>query len=281
MPSRFSHRDEVRHLKTGRWIAITAGLGSKDFEEAAERVGRDLLAAAIVDGVIVVTTRDIYELCPVTTGIYAKLIENGSRGFGFMSWKSELVKYAFEGKWGDFDGVIWIDAGCEISINPVSQHYFHKFQKFAKNNGVAAFTLRTPEIEYTKQDLFDEFPEINPFTAGDQIQSTWAFFHGVTGRKAAERWFETNCKGTHLLDLGPSKKPENPRFIENRYDQSSFSLVCKSLGILPMKYKPTPGYGSFAASMKGLIHPIWTARNRTGSTVKSNLSLFLERLMKN
>lgn len=265
-------------MNNSRWIAITAGLGSYDFEEAALRVGNDLSSAAIVDNVIAVTTKDIFNVCPVTTGIYSDLIKSNSRGFGFMSWKTELVHEAFGGKWGDFEGVIWIDAGCEIGINVISQRLFHKFQKYAVINGVAAFTLRTPEIEYTKQDLFDEFPEIDPLNCGDQIQSTWIFFHGEIGRKAAERWFDTVCMGTHLLDLKPSKNAENPRFIENRYDQSSFSLVCKSLGIPPMKYMPTAGYGSFFSRIKGFAHPIWVSRNRSGHTKKTKLNFFLEKI---
>ena len=264
-------------MKKSKWIAITAGLGSIEFEEAAMRVGKDLSDASIVDLVIVITTKDIFDICPRTTEIYSELIESEARGFGFMSWKSELVKSAFDGRWGKFDGVIWIDAGCEISINLISKLRFRGFQKYAETNGVAAFTLRTPEIEYTKQDLFDEFPEINPLTSGDQIQSTWIFFHGDAGSLASNKWFETICKGTHLLDLALSRKPESPRFIENRYDQSSFSLVCKSLGIPPMKYSPTAGFGSSFSRLRGFFHPIWTSRNRTGVTKKTKLNLFFEK----
>jgi hypothetical protein len=265
--------------KSSKWIAITAGLGTSDFERAAVRVGKDLSSAAVVDQVVVITTEEIFETCPITTKIYSDLIKSQSRGFGFMSWKSELVNDAFAGKWGKYDGVIWIDAGCEVSMNSISKIFFHKYQDYAASNGVAAFTLRTPEIQYTKQDLFDEFPELDPLDCGDQIQSTWIFFHGEIGRKAARRWFETVCKGTHLLDLQPSKRPENPAFIENRYDQSSFSLVCKSLGIRPMNYKPTAGHGSFISRIKGFTHPIWTARNRTGRTKKIKVNLLLEKFL--
>lgn len=264
-------------MKKSKWIAITAGLGSLDFEQAAIRVGKDLTAAAVVDKVVVITTKDIFEICPTTTAIYSDLISSGVRGFGFMSWKSELVKNAFDGRWGDFEGVIWIDAGCEISINLISRIKFLKFQRYAKSNGVASFTLRTPEIEYTKQDLFDEFPEINPLTSGDQIQTTWIYFYGEKGFHASKKWFETICKGTHLLDLAPSRKPESPRFIENRYDQSTFSLVCKSLDIPPMQYKPTTGFGTFPSRLRGFFHPIWTSRNRTGVTVKNRWNLFFEK----
>ena len=262
--------------ESSRWIAITAGLGSEDFECAAKRVESGFKKANLLDKVVAVVTEQIYETCPVTTRIYSHYIASKSRGFGFMSWKAELVQSAFSGRWGDFDGVLWIDAGCEVSINPISAITFRKFQKYAIANGVAVFTLDTEEIAYTKRDLFEEFPQINPQESGRQIQTTWIFFHGEVGRIAAQNWFEIVCKGTNLLDLEPSKNPEYPGFIENRYDQSSFSLVCKTLGIKPMKYRPTTGFGSLASRLRGFTQPIWTSRNRTGETKKTKLHKFLE-----
>jgi hypothetical protein len=262
--------------KSSRWVVITAGLGSQDFENAAKRVEASFKNTNLVDKVVAIRTEQIYKTCPVTTEIYSRYIASKSRGFGFMSWKPELVQSAFKGTWGDFDGVLWIDAGCEVSINPMSTVAFKKFQRYAIANGVAAFTLDTTEIAYTKRDLFEEFPQINPQESGNQIQTTWIFFHGKAGRVVAQSWFELVCKGTNLLDLEPSRNPEYPEFLENRYDQSSFSLVCKSLGIEPMKYRPTAGFGSIASRLRSFTQPIWTSRNRTGGTKRTKIHKFLE-----
>jgi hypothetical protein len=260
----------------GKWLAVTAGVGMSDFEEAAYRVREALLPSAIVDKVVAVTTSDLPAVCPETSVLYRELMNTDTRGYGYMCWKAEVVHAAMQGKWGDFDGVIWIDAGCEVSINPLSISKFRKFQLFAQKNGVACFTLDTLEIEYTKRDLFDKFPEVSPQFAGKQIQTTWFLLHGERGRSIAKEWFEAVMLGTNLLDLNPSSNPEYVGFIENRYDQSIFSLVCKKNKVPVMKYKPTAGTGSYISILRGLVNPIWTSRNRRGESLKKKIHTSLE-----
>jgi hypothetical protein len=263
-------------LKSQKWIAVTAGVGSKQFEGAAKRIQVTLQNSRVVDRVVAVLTDDLPEICPVTSEIYADLMNPQTRGFGFMAWKAEIVNAAFVGRWGDFDGVIWIDAGCEVTINPISLLNFKRFQRYSKVHGVASFTLATQEVQYTKRDIFSLFPEIDPHAAGDQIQSTWMFLSGEKGRLISNQWLELVCRGTNLLDLSPSEHQEFPEFIENRYDQSTFSMVCKANQVKVMKYRPTTGSGSLISRIRGLSNPIWTARNRTPNTVKSRLHRLVE-----
>ena len=259
-----------------KWIAVTAGVGSEQFEGAAKRVQSNLQDAGVVDKVVAVLTDDLREVCPLTSEIYANLMNPQTRGYGFMCWKAEIVNAAFAGKWGDFDGVIWIDAGCEINLNLVSALNFRKFQRHSEVHGVASFTLATKEVEYTKRDIFELFPEIDPISAGDQIQTTWMFLFGDKGRLITKQWLELVCKGTNFLDLNPSASPEFPQFIENRYDQSTFSMICKANKIQAMRYRPTSGSGSLISKLRGITNPIWTTRNRTPDTVKSRLHRLIE-----
>jgi hypothetical protein len=259
-----------------KWLAVTAGVGSRDFEEAALRVRDSLEGTGIVDQVIAVTTADLPSVCPKTSNLYKNLMNTDTRGFGFMSWKAEIVNSAFQGMWGQFDGVVWIDAGCEVTINPASRIKFNKFKNFAIKHGVAAFTLDTLEIEYTKRDVFEIFPEIHPKEAGKQIQTTWFFLHGDLGRTIAQQWLDTVLIGTHLLDLNPSANSEFKEFIENRYDQSTFSLVCKQNQVRIMDYRPTTGSGTVFSRLRGVLNPIWTARNRQGKSTKNRFIQILE-----
>lgn len=265
-------------MKKDRWLAVTAGVGAPQFEEAAQRVYDDLQKSGIVDKVVKVITKDLPEVCPEVSRLYVDLMNVDTRGYGYMCWKAEVVKAAVDGKWGEFDGVIWIDAGCEVSINPFSVVKFAGYKRFAKKFGVAAFTLDTLEIEYTKRDLFEVFPNLDPDKSGKQIQSTWFFLHGSVGSKVAQQWFETVMGGTHLLELTPSLNPEFPAFIENRYDQSAFSLVCKYNDIPVMRYKPTNGQTSLILRIRGILNPIWTARNRFGCSVKKPYHFMFEKI---
>lgn len=265
----------------GKWLAVTAGVGTPDFEEAAYRVRDALVPSAVVDKVVAVTTRDLPSVCPETSILYRDLINTDTRGYGYMCWKAEVVNAAMQGRWGDFEGVIWIDAGCEVTINHLSSVKFNRFKKYAIDHGVACFSLDTLEIEYTKRDLFEKFPEVSPQLAGKQIQTTWFFLHGEQGKQIAKEWFDTVMSGTNLLDLNSSTNPEYDGFIENRYDQSTFSLVCKKNAIPVMNYKPTAGTGSYISILRGFVNPIWTSRNRKGQSLKRGIHRTLEKLYKN
>ena len=253
----------VKSLKREKWIVVTAGLGSAEFEGAALRVKDCVEKFNVADRVVSVTTNDLQEICPLTTRLYSSYLNPDTHGYGFM-------------RWGDFDGVIWIDAGCEVSINPVSLLRFRHFKNYARRHGVASFTLNTKEIEYTKRDLFELFPHIDPKKAGDQFQTTWIFFHRDKGQKITKDWFDVVCSGVNFLDFSLSTFGEFPEFIQNRNDQSAFSMVCKQNSVKALKYRPTSGSGSLAAVINGLLHPIWTSRNRTSVTVRKPLHRIFE-----
>ena len=263
------------------WLALTAGIGTSDFEEAALRVKNSLAGFKNINTVIAVLTNEVTDVCPITSKLYSEIMNPQTRGYGYMCWKAEIVKAGFDGYWGKFTGVIWVDAGCEIFHTPMTDFRLKMFQSYSRHNGVACFTLNTKEIEYSKRDLFEQFPDIDPFKAGKQIQTTWMFLHGEKGREISRQWLETVTRGKNLLNLEPSALNEYSEFIENRYDQSTFSLVCKRNGIPPMRYKPTGGVNGKVAIFRGLLHPIWTTRNRTGRSVKSRLHLKVEKLLGN
>ena len=266
----------VKLLKREKWIAITAGLGSADFEGAAIRVKESLEKSGTVDKVVAVLTADLKEICPTTAKIYSPYLNQNVHGFGFWCWKAEIVIEALSGRWGDFDGVIWIDAGCEVSINPISLLRFNSYKHCARRNGLACFSLNTAEIEFTKRDLFELFPSIDPKNAGEQIQATWMFFHRKRGHKIAQEWFDLVCSGVNFLDFSPSALPEYPEFIQNRNDQSAFSMVCKANKVKVMKHKPTAGTGSYISVLRGFVNPIWTSRNRKSDSIKSRFHYSFE-----
>ena len=141
---------------------------------------------------------------------------------------------------------------------------FKHYLKVAKRRGIACFAMGTPEIQYTKKLLFEKFPAISPNEAGNQIQATWLIAYGPKGRKVIDEWLSIILESEVNFNLDDSPQGENPTFVEHRYDQSIFSLVCKSNGIRPMKLRPTPGVGSRKTLFRAFLHPIWTSRNRTG-----------------
>jgi hypothetical protein len=263
-------------MTRAKWIAITAGVGSSNFEAASKRVARKIRKFQLFDEVICSSTKDLETYCPATSLVYKEFHNSNSRGYGFMSYKSELVHNAFSGFWGDFDGVLWVDAGCDVLVNDLSRLRLKRLMKYAELHGAAFFTLDTPEISFTKRDFFRFFPKIDPYSAGPQIQTTWFLLYGELGKSIAKEWLSITVSNKSLIDLSPSVMPEFPEFVENRYDQSAFSLICKSRGLTAMKYQPSNGGATLPGKIRAGTHPFWTSRNRSGKSTIPFLFLLTE-----
>ncbi len=192
-----------------------------------------------------------------------------------MSYKSEIIHQALTGYWGNFQGVVWVDAGCEICVNPISNHRFSNFKRKASKLGGAVFTLKTHEVDFTKRILFQRFPELNPNDRTPQIQTTFLFLAGERGLQIARKWLEITLERIEYSDESLSPGGEVPTFQAHRHDQSIFSLVCKSEKLIPMRYTPATGTNSLIGKIRALSHPIWVSRNRTG---KSVIPKFLKKL---
>ncbi len=233
---------------------------------ASARICDKASSSGFFESVVAVTNENLKEVCGRVSASYPHIFNEATRGYGYMTYKPDAIKSAFEGLWGDCDGVVWIDAGCELFLTPLTRIRFNHFLKIARKRGIACFSMGTPEISYTKRLLFDKFPSINPITSGNQIQATWLIAYGAKGRKVVDEWLQMILESEENFNLAESPVGEFPEFVEHRYDQSIFSLVCKKNGIKPMLLRPTPGRGSWKTLLRSFFHPIWTSRNRTGKS---------------
>ena len=250
----------------GNWLVLTAGLGGDNFKEAADRVVKDSLRFSFVKKAVAVYEKDLPLVCPSSYTNYRAFLNSKHHGYGYFSWKSEIVMQGLSGYWGDFEGVIWIDAGCEVFPTLFTQLRLKTWLIKSKKYGVHCFTLRTPESSYTKKDVFGLFPQLQSNDKTDQIQATWIIFHKFASPLAAE-WFKKSQLGINYLDLSVSKQGDPSEFIEHRFDQSLLSLTLKSNGILPSTIEPVAGKSGLLSILKASMHPIWTSRNREGKTL--------------
>jgi hypothetical protein len=252
---------------TSSWLLITAGFGSSEMEGAALRVKKQAESLGLLDQVTAITTKDLAAACPLVWAKYSQYLAPSHKGYGYFSWKVELVYGALHGNFGDFDGVIWVDAGCEIFNSPWTRARLKRWMKNTEKTGTFLYTLDTPEQDFTKSLAFEEFPELDPNDRSPQVQATWFMLHGEIGREITEKWLEVSLKDIALLDLSPSPKGEVSTFVEHRFDQALLSLLIKSLKQAVDSYFPCSGNSGIRSRIRGVIHPIWTSRNRTATSL--------------
>jgi hypothetical protein len=258
----------------GSWLVLTAGLGGNNFRAAANRVVEDASRFKFVKKAIAVYEEDLFMVCPSTSSQYGQYLNPAHHGYGYFSWKSEIVMRGLTGYWGEYDGVIWIDAGCEVYASVLTSLRLKKWLRDSKLSGVHCFALNTPENIYTKRDVFELFPGLQSNDSSDQIQATWIIFH-KSALAIAQEWFNKSQSGINSLDLSVSKQGDPSDFVQHRFDQSLLSLTLKSRGIQPSKIAPVAGKTGVLSKLRASTHPIWTSRNREGRTlIPSFVSFF-------
>jgi len=249
---------------SNKWVLLTAGLGGASFEAAARRVISQSESLFGWQRRIALTSQNLREYCPSCSSRYSHILTPHTVGFGYMAWKAEIVFRTLRNDFGPCDGVVWVDAGCEVVSNPLSRLILKHHMRAARQVGAAVFTLDTPEMAYTKRDLFEEFPDIPSNDRSPQIQTTNFYLYGVDGLEIAKRWFEISIKSEAMIDESPSKLGESREFVIHRHDQSIFSLCCKTKSHFRKFKTLTTGSNTKSASFRGFGSPFWAARNRTG-----------------
>ena len=248
-------------MSPDRWIFITAGLGNSNFEDAAIRLLKDVNRFQVFESLVYLNNNNIESLCPTVSKKYKKFLRANVRGFGFMSWKAEIIHRTLDSN--PEAGIIWADCGCEAIVNCLTKRSLvHKLNRASKE-GYIAFNLNTEEYRYTKRELFDFFPILSSSDKSPQFQTTFFGLHGDLGRKIAKRWFEVvSAEISTVNEI--SKVGEQQGFVCHRHDQSVFSLVMKELN-LEANMKPIRSGKTMRSQILSKLHePFIASRNRSG-----------------
>jgi hypothetical protein len=263
-----------------KWFAVTAGLLPVNFEESAARVENNLLGIFPFTKILKFNSRDLAECAPQTLAKYGEYLREDIPGYGYYSWKSEIVQRTINGEFGECDGVMWVDGGCEVFNSPWTRNKLRNQIQKAEKDGYLVFELNTPEYRFSKSDVISFFPQVSEGDTSPQVQATHFFLFGDTGRRIANNWFNVGLNGIHMFDHSPSKKGDPSDFVLHKSDQSTFSLTMKSLGLRKRISPPPAGNRGLLSRLGAIRAPIWAARNRSGKSLKGPLIKFLERIFK-
>jgi len=249
------------------WLFITAGVGDYNFELAAQRLVSQVEDLKIFYKTKVFTNEDVYKYCPEIFDWYSKEELFQSKGFGWYVWKSRFGRLAAEGEFGNFDGIMYLDAGCEVFNSYFSKRRLFHYIKKAEETGVCLFKSATPEREFTKQLVLDRFSGYNLKIDNFQYQSGSWFVSGETGRNLLKLWDEIIWENKDYTNEALSPTGENKIFIGNRWDQGVFSMSVRKFGLDSLELMPPGDISRFKSKVKLFFFPFAWARNRTGKTL--------------
>jgi hypothetical protein len=247
---------------------VIFGDGSVDFKEAAQRLGKQANNLEIFNHVYVLDSASLSQLSIRYKQDLAKIISLTSYPLYYRAIKPWAILYFMEDASKKYDLVFYIDAGCELPNNIVSKLRLKKIMNKVYKYGAIAEYTGYKESAYSRKNLMDAFEPLSSTDAIGQIQSTWSIFKNTDeSRKFMLEWIElSDPKYNYWQDpVGAELDEQNPDFIENRWDQSIFSLLYKKYH-LPTK-STFWEYGGKFGNLRGLSIPIHATRNKTGKSM--------------
>jgi hypothetical protein len=224
----------------------------------------------------------------------------GSRGFGYWSWKPQIIKQALENL-HEGDVLQYTDAGCHLNLRGKSRLIEYIQLTKTSESGILAFQGRVPDhplsfdIQRTPLDLEDrkwvkgDLLDYFAIRDNQEVLSSPTIGAGIIFirkcNKSVEiinKWSEVIDRDFSLIDDTPSKSNNPKGFIENRHDQAIFSILCKINSVdtlsayeywYPLKNKKKPDW----SMLKN--YPIHAKRDLDYGVIK-NLQKLIIRLKK-
>ncbi len=170
---------------------------------------------------------------------------SGNRGYGYWIWKPYLILNEINNL-DKNDIIIYLDIGCHI-ISDKKKRFDEYLNFLRKGNDILGFQYFHPseksfekikfpnreEYKYTKADLLKYFNFLN----NEKVFKTPQFWAGCIFFKKTDfsvsflqEWIKV-YENFSLIDDSPSKEKNFNNFIENRHDQSVYSLLCKKYNV--------------------------------------------------
>lgn len=167
------------------------------------------------------------------------------RGFGYWVWKPEVILLAMNSI-SDGEIMCYCDAGFHLNFNGAEhlKRYFAPIQRnevdlvaFSHDKSLLGCIEQSSELPVFKEFMYTKGDMLDFWSARGQLESTHTpqYASGLFFMKKSEntlkllrQWKETALSKPYLFDDSPSTSPNIHGFIENRHDQSYFSLMCKN-----------------------------------------------------
>lgn len=247
-------------------ILLTAGLGERNYSEAAYRLSSQATSLFEFNDILVLNNENFRSICPISYEMYRQYRLEDTPGFGYWCWKPELIHAAINGKFGNFDQVIWMDSGCEVNSNVISRKIFENRIYHTQHCGFWLHALKSSDLMYTKALVISQFPELNREQIESfQFQANYMHFSSERAATSVEEWFTVAKDNIENLTLRTADN-ESSYFIEHRSDQSILSMVLKRRNVYYNRID-LPSGRSTRSAIRGIFEPVWISRNRGGKSI--------------
>jgi hypothetical protein len=194
-----------------------------------------------------------------------KFVLENKKGYGFWFWKP-IVILEFLKINKELDGIVYMDAGCEINYTPESLMMFNVYKNQLSKCNALVFSTGVVEKNWTKSEVFKRLRVSIDDQESEQISATAFMMNKDFAYSFCEKW-KTVMKESNFSMLDDSLIEENSELISHRHDQSIFSVLIKQESRVLIK---SFSEANFSPNWKsGHNFPFWMRRNRTSRKADS------------
>lgn len=189
----------------------------------------------------------------------------GSRGYGYWCWKPYIILKLLETLPED-SVLLYCDAGSHLNPKGRRRLLYYVDSVMESQLGVKAFDAFYSQFDvierrWTKGDVFEYFKcrERKDVTDSRQIATGQIFIRKCkTSMLFLQEWNSVWYEKFSLIDDSPSVSPNFSDFVENRHDQSIFSVLYKLASEAPLPSGETDvvDYSNMDE------YPIWNLRDK-------------------
>lgn len=209
--------------------------GSLDLYPSALRLKKQAESFNIFDEILIYNEYNLPYDEKFEKELRKKLIP--SRGFGYWCWKPFIVMNTLESM-NDNDILLYTDVGCHLNKEAINK--FYEYLDIVIENGALCFELGHIEKLWTKSDLFNYFNVLDDKNITDSFQrsaTSFLLLKNDFNLNIVNKWLQVFYDDFSLADDTPSKISNADMFIENRHDQSIFSILSKIYDFYILSYK--------------------------------------------
>ena len=229
--------------------------GDNNFKESKIRIAKEAIDSGWFDSVTVYEPKDLNEDFKEEF----KDILKHKRGGGYWIWKPYIIKKKLN-EIQDDDILVYLDCGC--TINAKGKRRFEQYIEMLNNSetGIISFQMHHIEKKYTTKEIFNYFD----ICLTDEIANSGQIVGGI-------RIMKKIPKLVNMIDLELETYKEQPLlvtdyynnqqedyFIENRHEQSIFSIIRKLNN--PILLNDETYFKYFNQRSNAKNYPFWATR---------------------
>ncbi|MEI8339596.1 MAG: hypothetical protein WCF94_02940, partial [bacterium] len=247
-------------------IFITFGGPTPNYHAAVKRLCAQAKSFNVFDQVIGYTDKDLIGF----SGFYnmhKDFIKNNSRGYGYWIWKPFLIlENLINMQEGDL--LFYCDAGCELNIK--GKENFLQLLSRARNNLISATRGGSDDYRYSKVDLinFLNMDKDLYLLKKPQVQAGVLIIKKTAkALELFEEYYDICSQHYNFIDDSQSDTENHIGFVENKHDQSVFSLLVKKHKLINFDIDKYIFNNNF---LNRSTYPIFVIRNRSGISLINN-----------